>query len=327
MTRARKSLISIEDTPYYHCVSRCVRRAFLCGQDKLTGNCYEHRRQWVEDRIHFLADVFAIDVCAYAVMSNHTHLVLHIHRDNALSWSVDEVIERWHRLYKGILLSQRYSNPAQRVTLTDAQLNTVYETVEVWRSRLCDISWFMRCLNEPIARKANKEDQCTGKFWEGRFKAQALLDEKALAACMAYVDLNPVRAKMAATPEASDHTSIQYRINAAKAGKTPKNLMPFAGNVRAEMPHGLPFRLTDYLELVDATGRCLAQGKRGATQENAQPILDHINLSAAQWLELTENFESCFHSAVGSEAFLEHYKERHHLKRISDRGSSRRYMG
>ena len=327
MTRARKSLINIEDTPYYHCVSRCVRRAFLCGQDKLTGNCYEHRRQWVENRIHFLAGVFAIDVCAYAVMSNHTHLVLHIHREKALSWSVDEVIERWHRLYKGILLTQRHCNPGQRTALSDVQLNTVYETVEVWRSRLCDISWFMRCLNEPIARKANKEDQCTGKFWEGRFKSQALLDEKALAACMAYVDLNPVRAKMASTPEASDHTSIQYRINAAKAGKTPQKLMPFAGNVRTEMPHGLPFRLTDYLELVDVTGRCLAKGKCGVISPDAHSILQRIDLSSEQWLALTANFEGCFHCAAGSETFLEQYKDRHNLNRISDRESSRRYMG
>ena len=327
MTRARESLICLEDTPYYHCVSRCVRRAFLCGQDKATGNCYEHRRQWVEDRIHLLADVFAIDVCAYAVMSNHTHLVLHIHLEKALSWSVDEVIERWHRLYSGVLLTQRYCNPVQRAVLSDAQLNTIYEIAEVWRSRLCSISWFMRCLNEYIAREANKEDQCTGRFWEGRFKSQALLDEKALAACMAYVDLNPVRAKMADTPEASEHTSIQYRINAAKSGKTPKRLMPFAGNLRADMPHGLPFRLTDYLELVDTTGRCLVKGKRGVVPKDTHPILDRINLSGVQWLKLTESFEKCFHCAAGSEAFLEQYKTRHGMARVPDRCSARVYMG
>ncbi|MFK8012827.1 MAG: hypothetical protein AB8B80_12360, partial [Marinicellaceae bacterium] len=75
MTLARKQLISIEDTPYYHIVTRCVRRAFLCGKDKYSGNCYEHRRKQIVDRIKHLTECFNIDVCAYAVMSNHYHLV------------------------------------------------------------------------------------------------------------------------------------------------------------------------------------------------------------------------------------------------------------
>ena len=248
MPRARKTLVSLEDTPYYHCVSRCVRRAFLCGEDSVTGKSYEHRRQWMEDRIHLLADNFAIDVCAYAVMSNHTHVVLHINQDTASDWSVEEVILHWHRLDKSTLLSQRYMVPDERRMMDSALVATVEETAEIWRSRLMDVSWFMRSLNEYIAREANREDKCTGRFWEGRFKSQALLDESALAACMAYVDLNPVRARMAPTPDASNYTSIQYRINAAKAGKSPKRLMPFAGNPRQDMPHGLPFVLSEYLE-------------------------------------------------------------------------------
>ena len=128
----------------------------------------------------------------------------------------------------------------------------------------------MWVLNESIARQANAEDNCTGRFWEGRFKSQALLDEAALAACLAYVDLNPIRAGMAITPETSDHTSIQQRIATAQAVHTPnhpqqqtKGLLPFAGYPRQDMPKGLPFRLTDYLELVDWTGRILREDKRG----------------------------------------------------------------
>jgi len=108
MPKPRYSQISLEATPYYHCVSRCVRRAFLCGADSFTGESYEHRRQWVEDKLLFLSSIFSLDICAYAVMSNHYHLVLHIDKEAAESWSMDEVIDRWHQLFSGTFLSQQY---------------------------------------------------------------------------------------------------------------------------------------------------------------------------------------------------------------------------
>lgn len=165
MPKPRKSQISLQDTPYYHCVSRCVRRAFLCGVDKLTGHSYEHRRQWVEDRLLFLGSIFSIDICAFAVMSNHTHVVLHVDREQAINWSESEVLKRWHKLYGGTLLTQRYMHSSLREQMSNAQLKMVSLTVEVYRQRLFDISWFMRCLNEYIAREANKEDKCTGRLY------------------------------------------------------------------------------------------------------------------------------------------------------------------
>jgi hypothetical protein len=121
------------------------------------------------------------------------------------------------------------------------------ETVAQYRLSLYDISWLMRDLNKYIVREANKEDGCTGRFWEGRFKSQALLDESAVLACMAYVDLNPIRAKMAKTPEASAHTSIKKRTVAVKnKRRLPKTLMPFVGGHRQNMPKGIAYHLKDY---------------------------------------------------------------------------------
>ena len=213
MTQARQQIVSLEDTPYYHCVSRCVRRAFLCGEDHVTGENYEHRKAWVVEKLKELTEVFAIDICAYAILSNHYHVILHVDTDRAKRWDQDEVIERWRKLFGGGVLIERYL--AGQCT-TQAVLDNVTEIAETWSARLMDISWFMRCLNESIARQANKEDNCKGRFWEGRFKSQALLDEHALLACMVYVDLNPVRAGMCETPEASDFTSIQQRLKAYK---------------------------------------------------------------------------------------------------------------
>ncbi|MGB1110170.1 MAG: transposase, partial [Gammaproteobacteria bacterium] len=208
MTRAREQLISLSDTPYYHCISRCVRRAFLCGEDHLTGNNYEHRKGWVIERLHLLDSVFAIDLCAYAVMSNHCHLVLRVDTARADDWEREQVIERWQRLYSLPPLIQQYLAGSSSPGLQQK----AEEIIERWRERLMDISWYMRSLNEHLARRANAEDGCTGRFWEGRFKSQALLDEAAVLTCMSYVDLNPIRAKIAQTPEDSDFTAIQQRI-------------------------------------------------------------------------------------------------------------------
>ena len=147
----------------------------------------------------------------------------------------------------------------------------------------------------------------TGRFWEGRFKSQALLDEAALAACMAYVDLNPIRATLAKTPESSDHTSIKQRISKAKATHSPnhvhqqsKALMPFAGNPRKDMPKGLPFQLTDYIELVEWTGRIIREDKHGAINASLPPILERLNIDVKHWNYMTQNFESRFKGLVGS---------------------------
>ena len=222
MTQARATLVSLDDTPWYHCVNRCVRRAFLCGEDRHTGRDYSHRRGWIADRIQQLAGVFAIDVAAYAVMSNHFHVVVRIDRERAEGWDTQEILERWTRLFQGPRLVQRYLKDPDSLDTNEQQ--TLKTLVETYRQRLYDLSWYMRALNEHIARQANAEDGVTGRFWEGRFKSQALLDEAALLAVMAYVDLNPIRAGIADTPEQAEYTAIHARIRALRetAGEEQK---------------------------------------------------------------------------------------------------------
>ncbi|MDZ7644933.1 MAG: hypothetical protein U5K76_12390 [Woeseiaceae bacterium] len=183
-------------------------------------------------------------------MSNHYHVVLHLNAEQLDSWDDEEVIARWQRLHR---LPDGFDtvDPALRARL-----------LSVWRERLGSLSWFMKCVNEPLARLANREDGCTGRFWEGRFRSQALLDEAAVIKMMAYVDLNPVRAGIAVTPEDSAHTSVQARIE-----KRDQALAPMAGE--EEPAFSLPMALPDDLALVDYTGRALRRGKRGRIRPGA----------------------------------------------------------
>ena len=314
VTKPRDQLVSLDDTPYYHCICRCVRRAFLCGTD---GNqSFEHRRGWISDRIKHLSSIFTIDIAAYAVMSNHYHLVVHIDAERASELSYADVIDRWLTLFKAPPLLQRHM--AEPLT-NQAELDVINDLVQKWRSRLCDISWYMRSLNEHIARKANNEDHCSGHFWEARFKSQALLDNTALLSCMAYVDLNPIRASMAQTPAQSDYTSIQERLGIApeKHGKNKPDidekphtveLMVFAGSIKNDTPSNhLPFTFCDYLELVDWTGRIVREDKSGYIPANTPPILQQFNIDPQQWLVNCTHIERNFYLAIGSIAKLEQF--------------------
>ncbi len=203
----------------YHCFSRCVRRAFLYGFDDLTHRDFSHRKTWLVDRLRHLAAIFAIDVCAYSVMENHYHTILRTRPDIVAGWSDQEVATRWLTLFP----RHHKRMPAEEQIQA---LMHCSEQIAKLRKRLSSLSWFMGRLNEFIARAANKEDGVKGRFWESRFKCQALLDDAAIAACMAYVDLNPIRAGLAATPEDSGFTSIQERIRAWQKQTMPTPSVP-----------------------------------------------------------------------------------------------------
>jgi REP element-mobilizing transposase RayT len=213
----RGQIVIKDEVGVYHCTSRCVRRAFLCGVDPLTKKNHEHRKEWIRDRLERLASVFAIDICGYSVMSNHVHVIVRNRPDLVRDWTAEEIALRWKRLYP-----PRDETTGDPVEPTDSDVNMIAsdpERVAELRDRLSDLSWFMRCLNEPIARKANREDECKGRFWEGRFDSQRLLDEAAILTCSIYVDLNPIRAGIAETPEKSEYTSAFDRIRSMLAAR------------------------------------------------------------------------------------------------------------
>lgn len=337
MTKPRSQQISLEDTPFYHCYSRCVRSMRLCGFDELNNRSYEYRRLQIEKDMLRLASVFYIDIAAYAIMSNHYHTLLHVRREDAIDDCPESIVQRAHQIISGNDVSQRFLEKKHIEPWELEQLNTFVDT---WRSRLHSISWFMKFLNEGIARRANKEDDCAGHFWESRYKSQALLDEQAVLSCMAYIDLNPIRAGLAKTPEQSDYTSIKQRIAHWKAeanGRNantndnesfqPKTLMLFVGSHRQETPRGLAFNLVDYLHLLDWTGRAIRDDQCGKIHEHTPPILQRLNISPDNWLELSTNFERRFKGLVGSIQIVK--KVRHHfgLKRHPNYANSKLLFG
>lgn len=331
MTQARKTVVSRDETGVYHCVSRCVRRAFLCGRDAYSGKDYEHRRTWVRERLKELNECFGVEVFAYAVMSNHTHIVLRTRPDLVDSWSTEEVAERWCRLFRG-KEAQREGKAFDEGKYERMRKDP--EQVRLCRGRLKDLSWFMRCLNENLARRANREDRCTGRFWEGRFKCQRLMDEGAMLACMAYVDLNPVRAKMADTLEDSEFTSVYDRLVSARAQERRERLGTVENPTQAQKREisreearktqadwlldfgspGSPFFGVDeeyYLSLVEWTGRHLREDKPGYLPADLRKILDRFDLDAEAWAKNVESYGGLFYRIAGkAEQLLDFAKSR-----------------
>jgi REP element-mobilizing transposase RayT len=325
---ARCRIVDEAAVGIYHCVNRCVRRAFLCGQDSFSNRNFEHRKLWIRQRLESLAGLFAVDVLGFAVMANHLHLVLRNRPDVAANWSDEEIARRWC----GLFPRSSHSPPAAAVAwrapeaLRERMLLADPIQLAECRRRLSSISWLMRCLCEPIARAANREDGVTGRFWEGRFKCQALLDEAAVLACSMYVDLNPIRAGLAETPEASHFTGACERIADRQAGATDSPsaaagwLAPVAetanGGVPAEPPQRrasnrgfLPLSLDDYLRLLDWTGRVLRSGCQSIPAGLA-PLFERLHLNAETWTDCVDQFGRRFRRAAGRAVSLGRFAER-----------------
>ncbi len=328
---ARREIVDNTEVGIYHCVSRCVRRAYLCGEDALTGRNFDHRKDWIRNRLEELAGAFAIDVLGFAVMSNHLHVMVRIRPDLARQLSDEEVARRWLRIFRKLRHAGAGADEPDARELS--MLLADPEAVALRRGRLADLSWFMRALCEPIARRANREDGVTGRFWEGRFKSQAVLDESAALACSIYVDLNPIRAGIAYTPESSEYTAAYERIvarqlNAAEQAVTEKIdqakppergddwLSPIPdgdgcpASQRVHSPRRasdrgfLPLGLDEYLALLDWTGRQVRADKRGAIPLDLRPILERLSINAEGWVESILDFGRRFHRVIGRAASI-----------------------
>ncbi len=214
MTTARATLVDDQMPFAYHLISRCVRRSFLCGKDRATAKDYTHRKHWLIDRLRHLGRYFAVDIYAYSIMSNHFHMVVYYDPKACDRWSCEEVAERWCNVCP---VRHRNGDVNDSATANlKAALLLDPETLEQKRRTLGSLSDFMKLLKQPIAYRANQEDGCSGHFFEQRFYSGVLLDEDAMIQAMAYVDLNPVRAKLASHIEEIDHASVSERIKASR---------------------------------------------------------------------------------------------------------------
>ena len=301
MTTARSHLVPPGSNGCYHCIQRCVRRAFLCGVDHYTGQSFEHRKVWIKERLRQLGKCFAIAIHAYAIMSNHLHVVVQINPEALSTWSDDEVAARWLQLFP---------RTDDAVTLEIRRRHLLADSVrlDVIRHRLGDLSWFMRCLAEPIARRANREDDCKGRFWEGRYKCQLLCDERALLAAMAYVDLNPIRAGLSEQLGTSMHTSVHDRIAASRTAPETLNqpLQPITGALASS----LSLSTADYLQILDWTGRRIAPGKCGAIAEQAPAVLRTFDSTPDRWMMRVRGYGSGWARIAGSAQDLVSWAER-----------------
>lgn len=304
MTTARKNIVDVTVTRWYHCISRCVRGGFLMGEG------FADRKTWIEKRLEQLSASFAVSVGGFAIMDNHLHVLTRLDPEDAQQWSGTEVIRRWIAIYPPKTLAM---DDEQVVQLWVEQAAKDLKRVELLRERLADLGWFMKALKEPLSRMANKADNCRGAFWEARFKSIAVLDTEALLATCAYIDLNPLAAGIAETPEKSAFTSLHQRVeHAASQGKIEALKAARQGSVAAskaagnlEQEHWLvpiedrriagkanaaparegmleTFSLGSYLLLVDYTGRLYRSGKArmsGAVKE----VFERLGTSQEFW--------------------------------------------
>ncbi len=343
MTRAE--LFAADEIAIVHVMGRVVRRCFLLGDDPITGKNFDHRKLWIEQRLERLAAAMGVDLLAFSILSNHFHLVLRSRPDVVETWDDSEVARRWL-----LLCPIRRDGQGLPLEPSEPELNSIRndaERVAKIRLRLSDISWWMRLLCQHIAMRANREDEENGKFFQSRFQAVRLLDETAVLACAAYVDLNPIRAALAETLETSDHTSVQRRLHTMQAANRrlasavpDRMLSPIKidelRDALGAHPSRSPHRCSDkgflsmsdiaYFQLLDWTARQVAQGKSGVTPAHIPPLLKRLRLAPEAWCGLVENFGNLFHNVAGQPRVVDTTRSLIRRRRFHLRSQTRKLL-
>ena len=287
----RNQLVDAEQALFYHIVSRCVRRAWLCGFDRESRKDYSHRKNWMIERLTRLGQSFAVDIYAYAIMSNHFHLVVYYDPKAAENWTDEEIADRWLSISPPKHADGRVDT--ELLELKRAAILEDNELINTLRLKLGSLSLFMKLLKQPIARRANQEDEVTGHFFEQRFYSSPLLSEAAIKSAMAYVDLNPIRAKVSESIENSKHTSIYHRL---KTYNPSDALSEYLGPVIAGISNQPRIRisLSEYVDHLEAWS---TQEKKNWTEEKLKrwrAQIDNIakyqrvhgsEINIAQWIQ------------------------------------------
>ncbi len=316
---ARAEVFDPSEVAVLHICARVVRRCFLFGVDPVTGINHDHRKVWIEDQLKLLAANFGIDILSFAILSNHFHLILRSRPDVVETWDDSEVARRWL-----MLCPNRKKKDRSPEEPNEFELNSIRndpEKLATIRKRLSDVSWWMRLLCQNIGTRANQEDKQVGKFFQGRYRAVRILDEETLLACAAYVDLNPIRAAMAETLEASEFTSAQRRLQALQAATSIPTIVttvdsflspltideknhaigPCANQTRERCSDKgfLSMSTMDYLELLDASARMVRPDKAGYTPSDVAPIFERLKLDSDYWRLQINDFGRLFSNVAG----------------------------
>lgn len=306
MTKARKCIVKDGEDNVYHCISRCVRQCFLCGENFKENKNYEHRKKWVQERLKKLSEIFCIDILNFAVMSNHLHVLIKVNNKKLKQLSNEEVAKRWRVLYPK-------SSIMEEIELEI--LSSDEEKIKEIRKRLVNIGWFMKSISEYIAKRANKEDECKGRFWEGRFVCKRIYDEASVLQCALYIDLNPIRAKITTVPEKSIFTSAYERIKANRAKEKlnyknynfkkiclEKESKRDSWLLAINKKEGgfLSLTLKEYLGILDFAGQEIINGKRGKIPNKIMPILERLKIDSENWIDNLEKINYSFARFMGN---------------------------